>query len=62
MTLIESERRAQCPQVWDKLSVSPQGCTSKPYANLGWLGMRWDTKGGGGQEIAKIAEIAKIGD
>jgi hypothetical protein len=29
------------------------------YANLAWLGMRWDTKGGGWQGIADIAVIGK---
>jgi hypothetical protein len=36
------------------------GWKAEVHAILGWLGMQWDTKGGGGQEIAKIAEIAKI--
>jgi len=35
----------------------------EPHANLGCLGMKWDDGGrGGGSEIAKIAEIAKIGN
>jgi hypothetical protein len=43
----EVEQLKKALAVWDKLSVSPQGCTSEVYANLGSPGMRWDTQGGG---------------
>jgi hypothetical protein len=34
--------------------------TPETYANMGWVGMRWDTRGGGG--VVGIAVIAGIAD